>query len=161
MNSPPTTAPTLGFLIYDIGRLLRAAMMKRLGDLGLTEAQWRAIAHLTRMQGCRQTDLARALQVRPITLARVIDRLEMAGLVERRQHPDDRRAVSLYLAAGSAPLVSTLRKLSTVLQEHAMQGMEAGDRQRLYAMLLAMRDNLAGDDPILAGLSKQGSEHDG
>jgi len=153
MNPPPTAAPTLGFLIYDIGRLLRASMMKRLGDLGLTEAQWRAIAHLTRMEGCRQTDLAQALQVRPITLARVIDKLETAGMVERRQHPDDRRAVSLYLTADSAPLVSTLRGLSAVLQEHAMQGMEAGDRQRLYAMLLAMRDNLAGDDPILAGLS--------
>lgn len=157
MNPQRTATPTLGFLIYDIGRLLRASMMKRLGDLGLTEAQWRAIAHLTRMEGCRQTDLAQALQVRPITLARVIDKLEQARLVERRQHPHDRRAVSLYLTEDAGPLVATLRELSTVLHEHATQGMDAGERQRLYALLLAMRDNLAEDDPILAGLSEIGS----
>lgn len=145
MNTSSATRPTLGFLIYDIGRLMRSAMADNLGDLGLTEAQWRAVAHLTRMQGCRLTDLAQALQIRPITLGRVIDRLEQSGFVERRQHPTDRRAVTLHLTRRSGPLVRQLRTLGAELYETALRGIPAAERERLLALLIAMRDNLGGE----------------
>ena len=148
MKTAPSTESTLGFLIYDISRLMRSSIMNSLGDLGLTEAQWRAVAHLTRMEGCRQTDLARALQIRPITLARVIDRLQESGFVERRQHATDRRAVTLHLTAEAGPLVAALRDLGAALREHALRGLDEADRDRLYAMLLRVRDNLSSGDDV-------------
>lgn len=146
MNPQKAAEPTLGFLIYDISRLMRGSIMERLGDLGLTEAQWRAVAHLTRMEGCRQTDLAQSLEIRPITLGRVVDRLEASGFVERRQHPTDRRAVTLHLTPEAGPLVKRLRELGQELREHALQGIDAEDREKLGRMLVRMRDNLSQSD---------------
>ncbi|MGD2129160.1 MAG: MarR family transcriptional regulator [Lysobacterales bacterium] len=143
MNQQTSAESTLGFLIYDISRLMRSSIMERLGDLGLTEAQWRAIAHLTRMEGCRQTDLAQSLEIRPITLGRVVDRLEASGFVERRQHPTDRRAVTLHLTPSAGPLVNRLRELGQELREYALQGIDVADRQHLNRMLVRMRDNLS------------------
>jgi len=143
MNQQTSAESTLGFLIYDISRLMRSSIMERLGDLGLTEAQWRAIAHLARMEGCRQTDLAQSLEIRPITLGRVVDRLEASGFVERRQHPTDRRAVTLHLTPSAGPLVNRLRELGQELREYALQGIDVADRQHLNRMLVRMRDNLS------------------
>ena len=143
MNQQTSAESTLGFLIYDISRLMRRSIMERLGDLGLTEAQWRAIAHLARMEGCRQTDLAQSLEIRPITLGRVVDRLEASGFVERRQHPTDRRAVTLHLTPSAGPLVNRLRELGQELREYALQGIDVADRQHLNRTLVRMRDNLS------------------
>lgn len=142
---PDTDNPSLefGFLIYDVTRLLRNRVMDSLGDIGMTEAQWRAIAHLSRMEGCRQADLAQALQIRPITLARVIDRLEAASLVQRRQHSDDRRAFSLYLTARAKPILKILDGLRVDLHEQALQNVSPGDREKLMAILETIQQNLS------------------
>jgi DNA-binding MarR family transcriptional regulator len=91
----------LGLLVSDIARLLRRNMDRRLQSLGLTQAQWRAIARLARSEGMTQAALAESLEIQPITLTRLVDRMEKAGWVERRTHPLDRRAVQLYLAPRS------------------------------------------------------------
>ena len=67
---------TLGFLVADLARLLRRSMDRRLQSLGLTQAQWRAIVHLSRSEGITQAMLAEALEIQPITLTRLIDRME-------------------------------------------------------------------------------------
>ncbi len=102
MPPSPWTDRTLGFLVSDIARLLRRNMDRRLQSLGLTQAQWRAIVHLSRSEGMTQAMLAESLEIQPITLTRLIDRMESAGWVERRTHPLDRRAVQLYLDAAVA-----------------------------------------------------------
>ena len=80
-------------------------MDRRLQSLGLTQAQWRAIVHLSRSEGMTQATLAESLEIQPITLTRLIDRMESAGWVERRTHPLDRRAVQLYLTPQSQPIL--------------------------------------------------------
>lgn len=136
--------PQMGFLIYDVGRLLRSNWGERADGVGMTEAQWRTIAHLTRMEGCRQTDLAQTLQIRPITLARVIDRLEAAGLVERKRHATDRRALTLHLTERAAPFIERLGRRGEELNRQALKGIPAAEQAQLLQLLERIRDNLAG-----------------
>src|SRR5688572_2340747 len=92
---------SLGVLIGDVARALRRNFDRRLQSLGLTQAQWRAIVHVKRMEGMSQVALADCLEAQPITVARLIDRMESAGWIERRSDPLDRRAVRLYLTTKS------------------------------------------------------------
>ena len=83
---------SLPFEIAETAHSLRRAFDRRVAPLGVTRAQWRALAWLARQPGLRQVELADHLDVEPITLCRIVDRLEEAGLVERRRDPEDRRA---------------------------------------------------------------------
>ncbi len=147
MNTRSPEQAHFGFLIYDVHRLLRSTMMQRISGEEMTEAQWRAIAHLNRMEGCRQIDLAQALQIKPITLARVIDRLEEAGLVTRRVHKQDRRALTLHLTKAARPVIQSLRSIGQVIQEEALQGLTDTDRATLIRLLESIRSNLSDDRP--------------
>ena len=94
-----------GFLISDVSRLMRRRFDERARAIGVTRAQWRALTALSRHEGINQGGLADLLEVEPITLCRMIDRLEEVGHVERRRAPADRRAGHLYLTAPSRPLL--------------------------------------------------------
>src|SRR5262249_14632668 len=97
---------SIGFLISDVSRLLRRNFDKRAQKIGLSRAQWQVLAWLKRNEGISQTQRADLLEMSPMTLVRLIDRLEMNGLVERRAHPTDRRIYQLFLA-GHAIRAST------------------------------------------------------
>lgn len=148
-----TEQPNFGFLITDIARGLRAdfGARARARELGLTEAQWRALAHLARMEGCRQAELAERLDVRPITLARLVDRLESAGLVERRPRPGDRRAVQLVLTAKARPIVRRMWALGAETRERAFSGLGVRERRALLGALERVRENLAAETQAAAG----------
>ena len=88
---------TLGFILNDTARLLRKRFEQRARHLGLTRAQWQAIAYLARNEGIQQSALAEILEIEPITLGRTLDRLEAADLIERRRHVADRRVWLLHL----------------------------------------------------------------
>src|SRR4051812_9261819 len=94
---------TLGFLLADVSRLMRRAFQQRLEGSSLTLAQARALIYVSRHEGVRQIDLADLLEIQPITLARLIDQLAAAGLVERRPDPTDRRAYQVFLTSAAAP----------------------------------------------------------
>lgn len=145
-----TTEP-IGFLVYDVNRLIRKDYAARVARLGLTQAQWRALAHLSRMEGCRQTQLAETLEVRPITAGRLVDRLQKAGLVRRAEDPGDRRAFQLHLTPSSRTLLRKLRAIGDETIERALQGLATPDRRRLHEMLEAVRTNLQ-DPPRRRGL---------
>jgi DNA-binding MarR family transcriptional regulator len=134
---------TLGFLIHDIGRMLRADFAARAVDLRLTQTQWRAIAYLSRMEGCRQNELAEVIEVRPITICRLLDRLAALDLIERRADPGDRRASRLFLTARARAKVERLRAIGDGVSKRAMTGLSAGDRERLLDLLVSLRRNLA------------------
>ena len=119
------TDRTLGFLVSDIARLLRRSMDRRLQSLGLTQAQWRAIVHLSRSEGSTQATLAESLEIQPITLTRLIDRMESAGWVERRTHPLDRRAVQLYLTPQSQPILEEMHARAADTLSEATLGVRA------------------------------------
>lgn len=140
--SPTNPDRSIGFLMHDVARLMRRAFNRKVQETGLTEAGWRVIAHLYRQQGVNQTTLAGILEVQPISLGRLIDRMEQAGFVERRADPSDRRAVALYLTDKALPHIQILTETGANLRETATKGLSETEQERLIDMLLIMRANL-------------------
>lgn len=134
---------TIGFLIHDTARLFRRELNERMRHSGVTALQWRLLAYLARNEGTNQIKLAEFLEVEPITLSRMIDRLADAGLLSRRRDPADRRAWCLYLEAKSLPLIDELRAAATELAETAQEGLDADERQQLASLVERMRQNLS------------------
>jgi MarR family transcriptional regulator, transcriptional regulator for hemolysin len=133
---------SLGFLVADLARLLRRHMDRRLQSLGLTQAQWRAIVHLARNEGMTQATLADRLEIQPISLTRLVDRMESAGWLERRAHPLDRRAVQLYLTARSQPILAEMNARGAEIIAEATRGVTAGAQKQLLDTLERIKSNL-------------------
>lgn len=132
----------LGFLINDVARLLRRNFMRRAQADGLSLAEWRALAYLSRQEGINQTDLAESMEIQPMTLARLIDKLQHLGLVERRKDPQDRRAYRLYLTKASQPLISKLWAIAEESRELALAGLSERRRKDLMTALMRVKANL-------------------
>jgi len=159
----PTLERSLGFLIHDVSRLLRKRFDRRAQHVGLTRAQWAVIAHLVRNEGVNQTTLAELLDVQKITLARLVDRLEQDGWVERRPDPSDRRANRLYLTDKVAPMWERMRELAGEIFEEALVGLSATEREGLIDRLMVVKRNLATPErsiPAAAALPLLGSTGD-
>ena len=142
MPPPVLTDRILGFLVSDIARLLRRGMDRRLQSLGLTQAQWRAIVHLSRSEGMTQATLAESLEIQPITLTRLIDRMEAAGWVERRTHPLDRRAVQLFLTPQSQPILEEMHARAADTLNDATRGIAPRAVRQLVTTLEQIKHNL-------------------
>lgn len=155
MAAPKSEDRSLGFLIADLARLLRRNFDRRVQPLGLTQAQWRAVFHLSRTEGMTQSALAEALDVQPITVARLIDRMEAAGWVERRNHPSDRRAVQLYLTQKCEPLLAEIQALARTTIDEATAGLSAAETRSLGDMLLHLKSNLAAADETASQAATQ------
>jgi DNA-binding MarR family transcriptional regulator len=133
----------LGFLISDVSRLMRRRFDERARRLNLTRAQWRTLVVLSRNEGSNQGQLADLLDVEPITLCRMVDRLEEAGHVERRRDPSDRRVWRIYLTDAARPLLESLKLVADDVFEDAMSGISSEDRDQLFAALEIVRRNLS------------------
>lgn len=134
---------SIGALITDLSRLVRRTFNRYLRDSELTQSQWQAIAYLRRWEGINQAALAELMEIQPITLARLIDRMAAAGWVERRPDPRDRRAVQLFLTEKAQPILVNMRAAGTLFQEQALAGIDAQERQQLIATLGKIKTNLA------------------
>jgi DNA-binding MarR family transcriptional regulator len=137
---------TLPFEIAETAHALRRAFDRRAATLGVTRAQWKVLFRLNRMPGLRQVDLADQLDVEPITLCRIIDRLEDAGLVERRRDPGDRRVWRLEVTEKAVPLDEQLRALGEALRAEAFAGIDTAELEQVRQVLGRMRDNIAAVD---------------
>lgn len=135
---------TLGFVLNDVARLLRKRFEQRAraASLGLTRAQSSVLANLARQEGVNQAALAQILDLEPITLARLLDRLQSAGLIERRADPRDRRAHLLYLTEAAYPLLDRIFALAAQVREDALAGVGEAERSRLLDLLAEMKGNL-------------------
>lgn len=133
----------LQFAFPDISRQLRRLFDERAKRLNVTRPQWRVLMQLARREGCNQGTLADMLEVEPITLCRMIDRLEESGLLERRSDPQDRRAWRLYLLPKARPLLTELQRIGAELFADAMQGISFDEQQKLLDKLEKIRENLA------------------
>lgn len=133
----------VGTLLSDVARLMRRAFDERARDLGMTRPQWQVLSLLSRHQGINQGGLADLLEVEPITLCRMIDRLQEAGLVERRRDPADRRAWRLFLSDKAYALLDQLRPVSEDMLELVLEGLSQDERGNLVAALDRMRQNLS------------------
>ncbi|KQV10852.1 MarR family transcriptional regulator [Rhizobium sp. Root1203] len=134
--------PTLGFLLHDIARLLRKRFEQRAKCLGLTRSQWQTLAYLSSNEGIHQGGLAEILEIEPITLVRSLDKLAERGLVERRQHPTDRRIWLLYMRDEARPLLAAMREIGEVTRGEALDGVSADQRDALFQILSLMKTNL-------------------
>jgi DNA-binding MarR family transcriptional regulator len=137
---------TLGFVASDIARLLRRdfEQLARSRGLKLTRAQWSVLANLARNEGINQASLAQVMEIEPITLVRLLDKLEAAELVERRANPADRRERNLYLTPAAGPLLAEIRVIGDAVRERAMAGLDTRQREQLMDYLVHVRANLCG-----------------
>ena len=111
-------------------------------ELGLTRAQWQVLAHLAQNEGIQQSALADLIEIEPITLVRILDRLQGAGLIERKPHPRDRRVWLLHLTEKARPALLEMRKLGAQTRSEALRDVSEADRERLMAILSTMKANL-------------------
>jgi MarR family transcriptional regulator, transcriptional regulator for hemolysin len=133
----------LPFEIGETAHALRRAFDRRAAALGITRAQWKVLLRLTRTPGLRQVELADMLDVEPITLSRIVDRLEEAGHVERVADPADRRAWRLQVTERAKPLVAKLRALGSELVEDAFAGIKPDEISKVREVLARVRENIA------------------
>ena len=134
---------TLPFEIGETAHALRKAFDRLAVGLGVTRAQWKVLFKLTRMPGLRQVELADMLDLEPITLCRIVDRLEEAGLVERARDPEDRRAWRLHVTAQAQPLMEKLQAVGSQLVAQAFAGIDPKDIENTRAVLARVRENAA------------------
>lgn len=134
---------SLGFLLADVTRLLRRRFDERARTIGVTRPQWRVLTTLSRNEGQNQGRLAELIDVEPITLCRMVDRLADAGLVERRPDPNDRRAWRLYLTDAAGPILAQLRAHGEELSAEMSAGLADDEIDRLRAMLERIHENLS------------------
>jgi MarR family transcriptional regulator for hemolysin len=143
MSSNWDAEQSIGFLLADVSRLLRRDFDRRVRALDLTQAQWRAIAHLAREEGIKQATLAERLEVKPITVARLVDRLQTAGWVTREADPEDRRASLLFLTAKAQPILAEMRAHADQALQDVMAGISQPARSGLIKALARMKKNLS------------------
>lgn len=133
----------LAALLGDTSRLMRRSFDARARGIGVTRPQWRVLTTLLRNEGVNQGRLAELLDVEPITVCRMVDRLQEADLVERRADPADRRSWRLFLTAKAHDLLAQLRPLADALIGDALEGVSEAEQVALRAMLERIRQNLS------------------
>jgi len=139
---PRSQQREFAFLINDVGRLLRTYADQQARQFGMTRAQWAVLTRLEYAEGLKQTELADMLDLQPITLTRLVDRLCTSGLIERRADPSDRRAKRLYLTAQARPLMNRLADLGENMMATVLEGLDATKIEQMAANLSGVRDNL-------------------
>lgn len=154
----PQTNPRreFAFLIHDVARLLKTYADQRARQYGMTRAQWAVLVRLQRTEGLKQSELAEILDLQPISLTRLLDRLSANGLIERRPDPDDRRANRLYLTPAATPVVESLARLGQELMTTVLEGIDLDTVELMLGKLGIAKDNLrkaiqrnASPEPVL------------
>ncbi len=143
-NAPTTV---IGSLVLDVGRLIRQDFRRRAQHLNLTQAQWAALMHLSREPGLTQTELADRLEVHPVTVTQLLDRLGKAGWITRKAHISDRRAQCVHLTKASDALIEEMRRLGTQTREIALKGLNAEERKQFENLLLRVKANISTSEP--------------
>ena len=143
----PNPHRSLGFLLGECSSLIRRIFHDRHNAGSMTQAQWRALAYISRHQGINQVGLSQLLEVQPITVARLVDRLTELELVERRQDPTDRRAQKLYLTQKAMPSIDQMWETSEELYQIAFRGFTDEEAAQLMSALVRIRANLAQETP--------------
>jgi MarR family transcriptional regulator, transcriptional regulator for hemolysin len=158
----PVTADELGHLLHATARLWRKrcerAVRARLP--GMTCAQCAVLLELDQPEGLNQVTLAHILEVTPMTLVRLLDRLETAGLVSRLPDPHDRRAYLLTPTAKARPLIACIHDIIKTIQSEAWFGLSDTETNQLHTLLCPIRSNLLiGTNQPLAADPARNSEH--
>jgi len=131
-----------GFLIADVGRLLKTDYDRRLSHTGLTRSQWWVLNQLYRRDGVTQAELADIMEMERPALGRLLDRLESSGWVRREEDAEDRRAKRVYLTEAVTPVINEMRDLAAETRRDASRGLSNDDLKQLVDMLLVIKQNV-------------------
>ncbi len=129
-------------MLNDVARLMRTYADYKAAQFGMTRAQWAVLARVSRAEGLHQSELAEVLDLQPITLTRLLDKLCDSGLIERRPHPTDRRAKQLFLTPAARPLLDQLSALGEETMAGATEGIRDEGIEQMIAELGLVKDNL-------------------
>ena len=132
----------IAFTIMDVARLLRTYADQRGRQFGISRAQWAVLFRIERNEGLKQSELAELLDLQPISLTRLLDRLADNGLIERRPDPNDRRANRLHLMPAARPLLARLTNLGADMMETVLDGLDEKSIDRMLKQLVTVKDNL-------------------
>ena len=132
------------FILNDVARLLRTYADHKAAQFGTTRAQWSVLVRLDRAEGLNQSELADMLDLQPITLTRLLDKLADSGLIERRPDPDDRRAKRLFLTPAARPLLEHLGSVGEEIMTAVLDGLEPQAVEQMIGQLGIVRENLRG-----------------
>jgi MarR family transcriptional regulator, transcriptional regulator for hemolysin len=130
------------FVLFETQRMLRLYADKLATRYGITRAQWAVLAKLERTEGLKQSELAESMEMQPITLTRLIDRLCDNDLIERRADANDRRANRLYLKPAARPLLTQLAELRAEITTAALGHMTEPEAVALVEQLETIKDNV-------------------
>ena len=158
----PSASPvrrTLGFLLRDTSRLMRRRFVQRSREVGLplNQSEASVLVHVDHQPGMSQAQLAEQMDMEAISLVRLIDSLQEAGLIERRLHAHDRRIRTLWLTEAARPILARVRAVAAEVCAQAFGEMPDAEREKLLGLLMTVRGNLAaraawcGDAEIRAG----------
>ncbi len=138
-----TSLSGFGFLLGETSRILRRRFEQRAQEHGLTSAQWRAIGQLSRSDGLTQVALASRLDIEPMTVCRLVDRMEAAGFVRRMPNPEDKRAKRVFLTDVSRDLLGDMREIALAVYEEAFEGFDQDERSALIDGLNRINENIS------------------
>src|SRR3954454_11911211 len=142
--SPGAVDQNFLFTLAELYRLLRVYADKEASRFGITRAQWAVLAKVERSEGMKQSELAELLEVQPITLTRLIDKLCDSDWIERRNDPSDRRVKRLYLKKAGRQLLGRMSGLKAELTANALDGITPADPHPLLPHLDTCREDLPG-----------------
>ena len=145
-------------VLHDVARTLRTRFdQKARASHAMTRAQWIILSRLDRQPGMSQNEMAAICEVEPITVGRLVDRLEARGLVERRADPDDRRIKRLHLLPAAKPILETITDAREFMNDRITAGLSEQQREALIDALLKIKENLA-DESLLGDHVAQAGE---
>ena len=134
-----------GFLVHDVSRLIKRGFERRARQMGLpiTRQQAAVVLNIAGNEGVSQAEVAAWLDIEPIALVRMLDKLHEEGLVERRAHPTDRRVRTLWLTPAAQAVIAQILAINKAIREEAFAGMAADTRETLIDILDRIKGNLA------------------
>src|SRR6185295_15653720 len=133
-------------ILHDVARTLRTRFdQKARATHAMTRAQWVILSRLDRQPGMSQNEMAAICEVEPITVARLVDRLEARGMVERRADPTDRRVRRLYLLPAAKPIIEIISKSRADMNAHLLADLDQKTYDGLVDALLRIKENLANE----------------
>jgi len=143
-EAEPESDRNFGFLVHDVSRLIKRRFDRRARQTGLpiTRRQAAVMLYIARNEGVSQSEVATWLDLEPIALVRMLDKLHEEGLVERRAHPTDRRIRTLWLTPAARPVIERILIINVAIREEAFAGLPARARDTVINILDGIKDNL-------------------
>jgi DNA-binding MarR family transcriptional regulator len=156
--APPALESRVSFLVSQLGLQSAQAFSAALAPLGLTPNRYGILVHVARQEGRTQQELATALGLHRNSMVNLIDDLERRGLVERRRHPEDRRAYAIHLSPSAREVVAAATRLADQQEEAMLGHLGEHDRAALLALLIRMADSGGYRAGVHPGLAQHGGD---